>query len=593
MKMNKATLIHRGGTNFSYVVGEDSIRLLVKTGIGEVTKITVLYGDLYIGKHHPVTNEWVWDMKEKAMSYNGTGELFDYWIVTLQLPLHRFKYAFLITGSDGEEVAMGERQFGTREDVERGHVGGYIYPFAHKNEIHQVPEWVKDTRWYQIFPDRFYNGDETNDVEPKGLWGALPVNNHTFYGGDLKGITAKLDYIKDLGFNGIYMTPIFEAPTGHKYDTKDYFKIDPSFGTNEDFKELVKQAHQRGIKIMLDAVFNHSGYQFGPWQDVLKNQEKSRYKDWFFIRHFPVKREKINHFSEDISYEMFAFAADMPKWNTENPEVIDYLLKVATFWIEYADIDGWRLDVAPEIDHLFWRKFREAVRSVKKDLYIVGELNFDSINFLLGDQFDSVMNYTLTFLIWDYTWKQQLSAEHLMKRLIDEANWYPEPARKAMFNLVDSHDTTRIYTFAKENRLMTESAFLLQYFIAGTPSFYYGDEIAMKGEHDPDNRRCMIWDEKQWDMTMLSFIKQLNRVKANYADLFSEGDLVAHHSHPDVFSMTRTWKGQTIALLINLSTVDHPLAAPLQGQQGINLMTGASLTLPQTLAAKSYVLISL
>lgn len=591
--MNKASLIHRGGSNYSYIVGPDSIRLLVKTGRGEVSKISVLYGDLYVGKHHPVTKEWVWDMQEKEMTFNGTGELYDYWIVTLQLPLHRFKYAFMITSTDGETLAMGERQFGTYDDILRGNVGGFIYPFAHKNEIHDVPEWVKDTRWYQIFPDRFYNGDPSNDVEPKGLWGSLPVNNHTFYGGDLKGITAKLDYIKELGFNGIYMTPIFEAPTGHKYDTKDYFKIDPSFGTNEEFKELVKQAHKRGIKIMLDAVFNHSGYQFGPWQDVLKNQEKSRYKDWFFIRHFPVKREKINAFSEDISYEMFAFAADMPKWNTENPEVVEYLLKVATFWIEYADIDGWRLDVAPEVDHLFWRQFREAVRRIKKDLFIVGELNFDSINFLLGDQFDSVMNYTFTFLIWDYTWKQQLKAKNLMQRLIDEANWYPEPARKAMFNLVDSHDTTRIFTFAKENRLWTEAAFLLQYFIAGTPSFYYGDEIAMRGEHDPDNRRCMIWDESQWDLTMLSFIKALNSFKATYANLLHDGDLVAHHGDEDVFAMTRTFKGETIALVINLTADIRQLPAALRKLKVYDLIAKKEITLSTTIAAASRLLLRL
>lgn len=585
--MNKATLIHRAGDNYAYVVGPESIRIMVKTGLGEVKSVRVMYGDMYIGKHHPVTKEWVWDTQEQPMVFNGSGELYDYWVATLTLPLHRFKYALVFTGHDGEELAMGDRQFGSVEDVLKGTVAGFIYPFAHQNEIHEVPAWVADTRWYQIFPDRFANGNPDNDVEPKGTWGALPVNNHTFYGGDLRGIINKLDYIKDLGFNGIYMTPIFESPSGHKYDTTNYFKIDPSFGTNEELKELVQEAHRRGIKIMLDAVFNHSGYEFPYWQDIVKNQEKSRYKDWFFVRKFPVKKEKFNHFSHDITYEMFAFSSNMPKWNTENPEVVDYLLKVSTFWIEFADIDGWRLDVAPEIDHRFWRQFRTAVRHVKKDLYIVGEVNYDSLYFLQGDEFDSVMNYTFTFNIWDYTWRHAMTAERLMKRLIDEANWYPEPARKAMFNLIDSHDTTRIWTFCKEDRLLVEVAMYLQYFIAGSPSFYYGDEISMRGEHDPDNRRCMIWDKSQWDLTMVEFVKSLNHIKHTYATLFNEADLVAHHHHEQLFAMTRSYQGTTIALVINLTATDLPLPTSFVGRRVVDAMTSQSFVLGTMQKARS------
>jgi len=590
--MNKATLIHRAGENFAYVVGPETIRIMVKTGKGEVQSVQVLYGDLYVGKHHPVTHIWVWDYQQKTMKFNGQGELYDYWVAELTLPLHRFKYALVFKGVDGTELAMGDRHFGSVEDVEKGIVTGFIFPFAHRNEIHQIPSWVKETRWYQIFPDRFANGNPDNDVEPKGVWGSLPVNNHTFYGGDLQGIIQKLDYIKELGFNGIYMTPIFKSPSGHKYDTTDYFMIDPSFGTNEDLKELVKQAHLRGIKIMLDAVFNHSGFEFAQWQDILKNQEQSAYKDWFFVRKFPVKKERINGFKDDISYEMFAFAANMPKWNTENPDVVDYLLKVSTFWIEYADIDGWRLDVAPEIDHRFWRKFREAVRNVKPDLYIVGEVNYDSLYFLQGDEFDSVMNYTFTFNIWDYTFRHLLSAKRLMQRLIDEANWYPEPARKAMFNLIDSHDTARIWNFCKEDRLLVESALCLQYFIAGSPSFYYGDEIAMRGEHDPDNRRCMIWDDTQWDYTMLAFIKNLNKLKAQEATLFHEANLVAHPSEDEhVFAMSRTWNGVTYTLMMNLSDHDGRTPSSLLGVQGIDALSHQSLTIAPRIPARSHYLI--
>ena len=162
-----------------------------------------------------------------------------------------------------------------------------------------------------------------------------------------------LDHLTELGINGIYFTPIFKAKSNHKYDTIDYMEIDPQFGDKETFKKLVQECHERGIKVMLDAVFNHSGYYFEPFQDLLKNGESSRYKDWFHVRSYPITTEPLP------TYDTFAFEASMPKLNTENPEVKEYLLEVGKYWVKEFDIDGWRLDVANEIDHQFLERFQK------------------------------------------------------------------------------------------------------------------------------------------------------------------------------------------------------------------------------------------
>ncbi|MCD5489199.1 ATP-binding cassette domain-containing protein [Lactobacillus delbrueckii subsp. lactis] len=208
------------------------------------------------------------------------------------------------------------------------------------------PDWVKETVWYQIFPERFANGDKSND--PEGVKDWNPSNHpgrEDYYGGDLQGVLDHLDYLQDLGINGLYFCPIFKASSNHKYDTIDYLEIDPDFGDKQLFARLVNEAHARGMKVMLDAVFNHMGDSSMQWQDVVKNGPNSRFANWFHINCFPVEP----YDPADPSYETFAFEKHMPKLNTANLEVVDYLLTIATYWVKEFDIDAWRLDVADEV----------------------------------------------------------------------------------------------------------------------------------------------------------------------------------------------------------------------------------------------------
>lgn len=229
-------------------------------------------------------------------------------------------------------------------------------------------------------------------------------------GGTLKGICENIDYIEKLGINCIYLNPIFEAASYHKYDTIDYFEIDPCLGNKADLKELVQQCHKRGIRVILDGVFNHCGADFFAFRDVRQNGKASRYYNWFY--HLP---ETIQY-ADPPDYEAFAYVKEMPKLNTGNPEVVEYLCNVGTYWIREADIDGWRLDVANEINHEFWRAFRHAVRAVKEDIFLIGEIWEEAGIWLQGDQFDSTMNYTFSYLCRDFLERENFRSVNLMPR---------------------------------------------------------------------------------------------------------------------------------------------------------------------------------
>ena len=354
-------------------------------------------------------------------------------------------------------------------------------------------------------------------------WDAvIAPNMDDFFGGDLQGIIDHLDYLKDLGITGLYLCPIFEATTNHKYDTTDYFEIDRHFGDKEVFRNLVEEAHKRGIKIMLDAVFNHIGYQSAQWQDVLKNGEKSPYKDWFHIQEFPVTEDKLQN-PRQLPYHTFAFASYMPKLNTANPEVRDYLLSVATYWIENFDIDAWRLDVANEIDYQFWKDFH------------------------------AVMNYPLSESIKDYFLRQRKKTEQFISEINSQSMYYKQQISEVMFNLLDSHDTERILTTAKGNVQHVNAALTFLYLQKGTPCIYYGTELALIGGPDPDCRRVMPWDRVSEENDMLNFMKKLIKIRKEVASIIHHGNYHLEEVKPDVLSLKWICEGKEVQAIFNQS----------------------------------------
>lgn len=521
--MNTAAIHHQPESEFAYLYTSDKMHIRLKTGRGDIKNVELLNGDPYQLEH----SEW-FKLTIPMEKYLST-TTHDYWIVETIAPFKRLSYAFKIEGMDGTILFYGDHGFFPYQEETLKTAGNYFkLPYFHEVDRFKAPEWVKKTIWYQIFPERFANGDKSND--PKGTlpWDSKEhPGRDDFFGGDLQGILDHLDHFVALGINGIYFCPIFQAASNHKYDTIDYFEIDSAFGNKELFKQIVNECHKRGIRVMLDAVFNHMG-DFSPqWQDVVEHGEHSIYADWFHIHKFPVTYTPTTdfEFSEDITYDTFAFTPHMPKLNTANKEVQDFLLTIARYWIEEFDIDAWRLDVANEVDHRFWRKFHDVCTEAKPDIYILGEIWHSSQAWLQGDEFHGVMNYAFTDAILSYFVYQTIPLSKMVSELNHQLMLYREQTNQIMFNVLDSHDTPRLLTIAKHNKALMKQVLAFTYLQKGVPCLYYGDEYAMDGAGDPDCRKCMVWETDKQDQEMYTFVKELIAFRKEHQPLLSEGKL--------------------------------------------------------------------
>ena len=296
----------------------------------------------------------------------------------------------------------------------------------------------------------------------------------------------------------------------------------------------MEACHARGIKVMLDAVFNHIGDTSPQWQDVIENGADSPYADWFYVREFPVTYTEGKDFenAENLTYDVFAFTPHMPKLNTANPEVQAHLLEIAKFWIEEYDIDAWRLDVANEVAHAFWKKFRQVCDETKEDFYILGEIWHSSQNWLQGDEFHAVMNYAYTDAILGYFVKEDLSLPKMVSEINQQLMLYRDQTNQMQFNVLDSHDTARLLTETNEDKDLMKQVMAFTYIQPGVPCLYYGDEIGMTGANDPDCRKCMVWEEENQDLELLAFTKALIALRRKEAACLSEGRVYWHAVDP-------------------------------------------------------------
>ncbi|CAH1190061.1 Cyclomaltodextrinase [Paenibacillus plantiphilus] len=490
---------HRPKQNWSYAYDFETIHIRLKTKRDDMDKVQVLAVDKWDFNGTKI----VTDMVKFA-----SNELFDFWEAAVRPPFKRLAYAFILQ-SGNLCTYMNERGFTPEMPVSAAAL--FEFPYINPIDVFTPPAWVKDAVFYQIFPERFANGDPSNDPEGVEPWGGKPTRTN-FFGGDLQGVINNLDHLEELGVNAIYFNPVFEATTNHKYDTQDYLKVDPNFGDNETLKRLVQECHKRGIRVLLDAVFNHCGATFPPYLDVKSNGAASRYADWFHVREFPLEvRDGIP------TYETFSFEPIMPKLNTEHPEVKEYLLNVARYWIEEIGIDGWRLDVADEVDHAFWRDFRKVVKSANPEAYILGEIWHDSMMWLQGDQFDAVMNYPFTDAVLDFfTNRGTLDGARFANAIGSILSSYPQQVNEAAFNLLGSHDTPRLLTICGDDKQRMRLATLFLFTFIGTPCVYYGDEFGINGEMDPDCRKCMEWDESKQDRELFEHYRSIIRLRREH-----------------------------------------------------------------------------
>lgn len=422
------------------------------------------------------------------------------------------------------------------------------------------PAWVADAIFYQIFPDRFASSARAEKPGPLEAWDAPPTT-HGFKGGDLLGIVEHLDYLQGLGITALYLTPIFSSASNHRYHTYDYYQVDPLLGGDDALRELIDACHARGMRVVLDGVFNHSGRGFWPFHHIVETGGSSPYVDWFYtdaaalasgrqLRPYPSAEEEREmarsatagqHRQGDVTLNHLGYRAwwdlsALPKLNTNNPHMREHLMRAAEHWLRFG-IDGWRLDVAEEIDAGFWREFRQRVRAINPEAYIVAEIWREKPEWVSGDTFDATMNYPLTEALLSFTAGHRLdmslvSRQHEYREFVRPidgptlagalkhlVSMYRPQTISAQLNLLGSHDTPRFVSLASGDRQSLRLATLAVMTLPGAPCIYYGDEIGMEGREDPDNRRAFPWDQSRWDQKLLDLVRAATALRSQHAFL--------------------------------------------------------------------------
>ncbi|MFW6115561.1 MAG: glycoside hydrolase family 13 protein [Chloroflexota bacterium] len=456
----------------------------------------------------------------------------------------------------------------------------------------QTPEWVKDAVFYQIFPDRFARSDRV--AKPANLepWNSPPTV-YGFKGGDLLGIAERLDYLDDLGITAIYLTPIFQSAANHRYHTYDYYRVDPILGGDGAFHHFLDAAHARGMRVVLDGVFNHASRGFYQFYHTLENGEASPYRDWFIFDEqclqdggrpnaYPGPGDQDASRGAAGSLDAYGYKAwwdlpALPEFNTHNPEVRAYLFDVARYWLDQG-VDGWRLDVPQCIDDdAFWREFRSVVKDANPDAYIVGEISSDATRWLQGDQFDAVMNYLFTQACLGFFGGEGLDAGLLSAPLFrgvspletpafartvaDLLQRYPRQAALAQLNLLDSHDTPRFLTLVRGDEAALRLAVLFQMTYPGAPCVYYGDEIGLEGGPDPDCRRSFPWDESRWRHDLRDFVRRCIALRRAHPAL-RRGAFTTLYAEDGIFVYLRSLDDERLIVALNNGPATHHLAVP-------------------------------
>ncbi len=445
------------------------------------------------------------------------------------------------------------------------------------------PEWVKDAVFYQIFPDRFARSQRLTKPGNLLSWHSAPTDQG-YHGGDLLGIVEHLDYLVELGINAIYLTPIFQSACNHRYHTHDYHVVDPLLGGNEALRELVTVAHDRNIRIVLDGVFNHASRGFFQFNDILENGPQSPWLGWFHVEGWPLAPYDGRH---DANYVSWAHNRALPKFNTDNAQVREFLMEVGEYWVREYDIDGWRLDVPTEITTPgFWEEFRERTRAIKSDLYLVGEIWHAAPEWFQGSRFDATMNYLFASATIAFTAGQRVSQSLVENRSytpypgIDAAEFdrrlrtlweqYDPATNQVLLNLLSSHDAPRLLSVARGDKATLRLATLFQMTYPGAPCVYYGDEISLRGtkrydrpHRDRDARWPFPWhDEQLWDHDMLEYFRAAIALRHRYPALRG-GAMTTLHATEQQFAFVRHDHNNRLLVLINAGEEDARTRLPV------------------------------
>jgi glycosidase len=509
------------------------LTLNVKVRAGDVTRVVVQAGGKSIPAERGLSDE-LYETHSAKVPWDRASDL---------------SYVFLIQDGD-QSWSVGEQ----------GVTAAKSDPFVIDAESFRpflTPDWSEGAVFYQIFPDRFANGSLDNDPEDLFDWDQDPTY-YGFHGGDLAGIRSHTDYLKSLGIDAVYMTPVFESPSNHRYETVSYFKIDHRLGANDEFSALTRHLKKAGIRTVLDGVFNHTGTEFFAFEDVRAEGADSRFADWYTVHDYPVRIDA------KPNYEAFYGFPSMPKLNTLNPHVQSHIFEAMTFWNQNAEIAGWRLDVANEVSMPFWRRYRRHMKSLGEDQLIIGEHWGDGTPWLKGDQWDSMMGYQFREAALQWIARGNGSPSKYLETLIGIYLSYPPQVSGNLMNLLGSHDTPRFLSMADGDQDLLKLGQTMLLTWPGAPCIYYGDELGMAGGADPDNRRGMRWDLAEQANDVLAHVRRLIAMRqASPALMKGEPTVQFTDDERQIGAFSRTYDGETALVAVSRSSHPETVVIPL------------------------------
>ena len=529
-----------------YITPERKVGIRIRTGL-EVKEVYLVYHDPYAYQ----AGHWL--CHRTSMTCAGELRGRKLFVCEISCPTRRIKYFFILK-DEKEELQYSE--MGVTRGYDVTYLPCFFVPYIDDESIFKVPAWIKSTIWYQIMPVRFYAGDDFSGEDAEA--GGENI-------GTLKGITQKLPYLQKLGINGIYLNPVFQAASYHKYDVTDYEKIDEQLGSREDFMYMCREIHKRKMRLMLDVSLTHCSSQNLLWQDVIKNGRQSRYCRWFRVK-----------CGEDgaLDYETFAFEQSMPKFNTENPELISYFAdRVITPWMK-AGVDAWRFDVADEISDQMLQHLKAVMRGIDPQSVMIGEIWQNATEWIQQKELDGVTNYALSRAILSFVDSPEHSINAYRSAVNDILCSYSPEQLKGCAGLLDSHDTPRIRTIFRDDIRKIKLALFLMMTFYGAPTVYYGTERYMAGGADPDCRHYPDWnDDSPRVREMMDFVRLLASVRTQYQELANEGNFVWQDSK-EVLLFERS-ASRRLLIAVNCSDEEKYIQMPLPaGRQYRNVVNG-------------------
>ena len=533
--MNPATIFHRPMSEYAFALDDTHYIFRLRTGKGEAESVRFYYADRAV-----MTPKL--QFAPLPMEKFRTDRYFDWYEIRLETRFERIAYYFELQNGVETLFYYGDcyEMAGTPTRADY-----FQLPFNHRADRFAAPAWTRDAVVYNIFPDSFAAGKR---LAPNG---APPCR-----GGTVRGVTENLDYIASLGFNCIYLNPIFAARSYHRYDTLDYYRIDPHMGAEDDLRDLVRRAHALGIRVILDGVFNHVSSDHPFFRDVLEKGRASRYYSCFYAL---PETPRLPAAGELPGYTCFTYVADMPKTNTADPFLRQYFCDVGAYWVRKFDVDGWRLDVANELDDGFLRAFRASVKAAKSDALIVGEVWENAAHYLGGDMLDSAMNYDFRRYCRRFFAEQTVDAETFDTNVSTLLLRYNENALFAQLNLLDSHDVSRFLSLCGGKTERMELAVLLQMTFPGMPCVFYGDEKGLCGESEPEYRRPMEWDASS---PLEEVYRRMIALRKTHPAL-RYGSFHTELACGGVYRYSRVWNGTKITVAMNLGA--EPVKAEKRG----------------------------